>query len=193
MDLGIKPLDRVLVQLPNWTEFVPVYFACQKIGAITVMLIDRYRQHEIERLAEIAGATAWIVPVRYGKTDFLPIVEDVRAASARPSRMSSRVRGEVDAAGLCRAIERLIAETEPTERGSGPAGGAQPGPEAGGPHGSHRRDDRGAEDRAPHPQQPGLHRRVLLEILGPALRGRQPDRGLHRPRSVLHQGLPRAA
>ena len=27
MELGIEPLDRVLVQLPNWSEFVPAYFA----------------------------------------------------------------------------------------------------------------------------------------------------------------------
>ncbi len=74
MDLGIKPLDRVMIQLPNWTEFVVVYFACQKIGAITVMLIDRYRQHEVQRLAEISGAVAWVLPPQYGKTDFLPIV-----------------------------------------------------------------------------------------------------------------------
>jgi non-ribosomal peptide synthetase component E (peptide arylation enzyme) len=78
LKLGIEPLDRVMVQLPNWTEFVTAYFACQKIGAITLMLIDRYRQHEIERLAEIAEAKAWIVPAQYGKTDFMPIVHDVR-------------------------------------------------------------------------------------------------------------------
>ena len=44
-DLGIWPLDRVLVQLPNWNEFVFAYFSLQKIGAIPVLLIDRYRQH----------------------------------------------------------------------------------------------------------------------------------------------------
>jgi 2,3-dihydroxybenzoate-AMP ligase/mycobactin salicyl-AMP ligase len=43
MDLGIKPKDRVLVQLPNWNEFVFAYFALQKIGAVTVLLIDRFQ------------------------------------------------------------------------------------------------------------------------------------------------------
>ena len=64
INLGIQPTDRVLIQLPNWTEFVPVYFALQKIGAIPVMLIDRYRELEILQLADITGATAWVVPVR---------------------------------------------------------------------------------------------------------------------------------
>jgi non-ribosomal peptide synthetase component E (peptide arylation enzyme) len=78
LDMGIKPLDRVLVQLPNWNEFVFAYFALQKIGAIPVLLIDRYRQFEINRLIRLTGATAWIVPSTYKKTDYLPIIQDVK-------------------------------------------------------------------------------------------------------------------
>jgi non-ribosomal peptide synthetase component E (peptide arylation enzyme) len=75
--LGIAPLDRVLLQLPNWNEFVFAYFACQKIGVIPVLLIDRYRQFEIDRLLNITGATAWIVARRTSKFDFAPTIEDV--------------------------------------------------------------------------------------------------------------------
>jgi non-ribosomal peptide synthetase component E (peptide arylation enzyme) len=112
MDLGIKPLDRVMIQLPNWTEFVTVYFACQKIGAITVMLIDRYRQHEIQRLAEISEAVAWVVPPHYGKTDFVPIVDDVRV-SCPGIKYVITVRGEVDRPDFW-SMERLITENERT-------------------------------------------------------------------------------
>ena len=77
MDLGIQPLDRVLVQLPNWNEFVYTYFALQKVGAIVVLLIDRYRQHEINHLTKLTGATAWVVPERFKKTDYMPVVHDV--------------------------------------------------------------------------------------------------------------------
>jgi 2,3-dihydroxybenzoate-AMP ligase/mycobactin salicyl-AMP ligase len=112
MDLGIRPLDRVMIQLPNWTEFVTVYFACQKIGAITVMLIDRYRQHEVQRLAEISEAVAWVVPPQYGKTDFIPIVDDVRAICPAIRNVIT-VRGEVDRPGFV-SMERLIAENERT-------------------------------------------------------------------------------
>lgn len=112
MDLGIKPLDRVMIQLPNWTEFVTMYFACQKVGAITVMLIDRYRQHEVQRLAEISEAVAWVVPPQYGKTDFVPIVDDVRAACPGIKYVIT-VRGEVDRPGFW-SVERLIAENERT-------------------------------------------------------------------------------
>jgi non-ribosomal peptide synthetase component E (peptide arylation enzyme) len=113
MELGIQPLDRVMVQLPNWTEFVAAYFACQKIGAICVMLIDRYRQHEIERLAEISGATAWIVPLRYGKTDFLPIIDDTCRLCPQIAHVIT-VRGEIDRPGFY-GLERLIADSELTD------------------------------------------------------------------------------
>ena len=123
MDLGIKPLDRVLIQLPNWTEFVSVYFACQKIGAITVMLIDRYRQHEVQRLAEISEAVAWVVPPQYGKTDFVPIVDDVRAGCPGIEHVIT-VRGEVDRPGF---VEHGAADRgeRAHPRESGPAGGAR--------------------------------------------------------------------
>ena len=77
MDLGIRTMDRVLVQLPNWNEFVYSYFALQKIGAIPVLLIDRYRPYEINYLFRLTGATSWIVQETYRKTDYLPIIREV--------------------------------------------------------------------------------------------------------------------
>lgn len=75
--LGVRPGDHVLVQLPNWNEFVAAYFAVQKVSAVAVLLIDRYRQHEINHLIRLTGATGWIVPERLAKTDYRPIVADV--------------------------------------------------------------------------------------------------------------------
>ena len=63
------------------------------------MLIDRYRQHEVQRLAEISEAVAWVLPPRYGKTDFLPVVDDVRAACPGIKHVIT-VRGEVDRPGF---------------------------------------------------------------------------------------------
>ena len=98
------------------------------------------------------------------------------------------VRGEVDKPGFV-SMERLIAENERTPENL--ARLAERAPDARqvahmGPTGGHHRR---AQDRARARTTPGLHRGVLLQGLGPALRGRQPDRGLHRPRPVLHQGL----
>jgi len=113
MDLGIQPLDRVLVQLPNWNEFVFAYFALQKVGAITVLLIDRYRQFEIDRLISLTGATAWIVAFRYEKTDYVPIINDVLKEHPELKHVIT-VRGEGDQQPFS-SLERLIEWAELTE------------------------------------------------------------------------------
>jgi len=95
IDLGIQPLDRVLVQLPNWNEFVFAYFALQKIGAIPVLLIDRYRQLEINNLISLTGATSWIVASRYKKTDYVPIINDILKENPEFKNIIT-VRGERD-------------------------------------------------------------------------------------------------
>ena len=113
MDMGIQPLERVLVQLPNWNEFVFAYFALQKIGAITVLLIDRYRQFEINHLISLTGATSWIVPSTYRKTDYVPIINDVLHEHPELERVIT-VRGKGDQRPFT-SIERLIEETELTK------------------------------------------------------------------------------
>ena len=110
MDLGIQPLDRVLVQLPNWNEFVFAYFALQKIGAVTVLLIDRYREFEINRLISLTGATSWIVPSRYKKTDYLPIIQDVLKEHPEMKNVVT-VRGEGDQRPF-HSLEKLIEKAD---------------------------------------------------------------------------------
>jgi len=126
MALGIKPKDRVLLQLPNWNEFVFAFFALQKIGAITVLLIDRYRQFEINHLINISGATAWVVPFKYKKTDYMPIIDDVLKEHPSMERVIT-VRGEVDRPGFS-SLEKLIEEAELTEENLEKLAVARPDP-----------------------------------------------------------------
>jgi len=111
--LGIQPLDRVLVQLPNWNEFVFAYFALQKIGAIPVLLIDRYRHLEINNLISLSGATSWIVAFRYKKTDYIPIINDILKENPDFKNIIT-VRGDRNHK-LFSSLERLIEEAEMTE------------------------------------------------------------------------------
>jgi len=126
MDLGIKPKDRVLLQLPNWNEFVFAFFALQKIGAITVLLIDRYRQFEINHLVNISGARAWIIPTKYKKTDYVPIIEDVLREHPEMEHVIT-VRGEVNQPGFS-SLEKLIGETELTDENLEKLAAARPDP-----------------------------------------------------------------
>lgn len=112
MDLGILPTDRVLVQLPNWNAFAVAFFALQKIGAIDTLLIDRYRPYEIKHLAGLSGATSWILPEKYKKTNYLPIVDAVRQDSPRLENVIL-VRGSVDGNHL--SLENLIETADLSE------------------------------------------------------------------------------
>ncbi len=126
IDLGIKPKDRVLLQLPNWNEFVFAFFSLQKIGAITVLLIDRYRQFEINHLINISGATAWIVPAKYKKTDFVPIINDVSREHPEMEHVIT-VRGEVDRPGFS-SLEKLLEKAELTNENLEKLAAARPDP-----------------------------------------------------------------
>jgi acyl-CoA synthetase (AMP-forming)/AMP-acid ligase II len=58
---GVRPGDRVALFLLNCPELVLGYFACFKVGAVTVPLNYRYRQAEARYALEHSGATTLIV------------------------------------------------------------------------------------------------------------------------------------
>lgn len=58
---GVHAGDRVALFLPNCPELVLSYFACFKLGAITVPLNYRYREEEARYAIEHAEATTLIV------------------------------------------------------------------------------------------------------------------------------------
>lgn len=62
LDLGIRPGDKLVVQLPNVIEFVYLHFALQKIGAMPVLALPPHRYREISCFVEIAGAVALVTP-----------------------------------------------------------------------------------------------------------------------------------
>jgi len=75
LELGIKKLDRVLLQIPNWAEFVYAYYGLHKIGAIPVMCIPRFSEREMGHFCKITEAKAWVVPLRFEKIDYLPMIK----------------------------------------------------------------------------------------------------------------------
>lgn len=62
LDAGIRPLDRVVVQLPNVPEFVYAYFALVRIGAIPVMALRAHRHTEVGHFLRASGAVAYVIP-----------------------------------------------------------------------------------------------------------------------------------
>lgn len=78
LQAGFRTGDRVLLQLPNWPEFVISYFALQKAGLIMVLLTINHTAREIAHLADLTRPSGWILPDRYRQTDFLPLIKQIR-------------------------------------------------------------------------------------------------------------------
>jgi 2,3-dihydroxybenzoate-AMP ligase len=79
IELGLKKLDRVLLQVPNWEEFIYAYYGLHKMGAIPVMCLPRFSQREVEYFCGVTEAKAWIVPLKFEKIDYKPLIEAVRS------------------------------------------------------------------------------------------------------------------
>src|SRR5262249_8525416 len=77
LDLGVRPLDRIVVQLPNAAVFCYLYFALQKIGAIPVLALPSHRFREVSQFARISGAVGCAVQARHRDFDYVDMVRRV--------------------------------------------------------------------------------------------------------------------
>jgi 2,3-dihydroxybenzoate-AMP ligase len=81
--IGLEPLDRMVVQLPNVAEFVVLHFALQKIGCIPIMALATHRYAEISQFASLSGAIACVTPDRLGEFDYAEMLDRVRRQNPR--------------------------------------------------------------------------------------------------------------
>ena len=79
LEIGLKPLDRVVPTLPNVHEFVLLYFALQKLGAIPIAALVSHRFAEISQFVSLSGATTCVYPETSGDFSFSPIIDRIAA------------------------------------------------------------------------------------------------------------------
>ena len=106
--LGVGAGDRVQVQLPNWNEFVVVYIAVARIGAVLVPTMPIYRHDEVLYVLQHSGAKVSVVAGEFRDFDYPGMLTDIRASAAELQHVIS-VRCE-ERSGVLR-FEDLIAGT----------------------------------------------------------------------------------
>jgi 2,3-dihydroxybenzoate-AMP ligase len=111
LDLGLKPRDRVVVQLPNTPEFVIAYLALNWMGAIPVMALRAHRHAEVRHFIRASGATAYLVADVVGSFDYRPMAAEM--AAEFPALQHVIVAGE-PAPGQ-RALDPLIGSGAPED------------------------------------------------------------------------------
>ncbi|AIY40963.1 2,3-dihydroxybenzoate-AMP ligase [bacillibactin] siderophore [Collimonas arenae] len=80
--LGIRPRDRVVVQLPNIAEFFAVCFALFRLGAVPVLALPAHRRTEISYFCAHSEATAYIIADIDGGFDYRQLARQVQAEQA---------------------------------------------------------------------------------------------------------------
>lgn len=78
LELGLRPLDRVVPTLPNVAEFVVLYVALQKIGAIPIAALATHRFAEVSQFARLSRARCCVYPATLGDFRFAPMIERVQ-------------------------------------------------------------------------------------------------------------------
>jgi len=108
LKLGLKPRERVVVQLPNIPEFLIFYFALAKIGALPVMALPAHRHTEVGFFLEHANAVGYIIPATYRGFDYVRMAADLRAQA--PGLRYIFVCGELAETKEAVSVRRLLAE-----------------------------------------------------------------------------------
>lgn len=78
LELGLKPGDRAVMQLPNLPDFVTAYLALNWIGVIPVMALRAHRHTEVTHFIRASGATAYFIADTVGNFDYRPMAAEMK-------------------------------------------------------------------------------------------------------------------
>ncbi|MGW5866595.1 (2,3-dihydroxybenzoyl)adenylate synthase [Streptomyces sp. NPDC055239] len=76
---GLRPGQRVVVQLPNVPEFVVTVFALMRVGAIPVTCPVSHRAPEVSHIARVAQAVGYVGPSTYQGFDHTAMAAGIAA------------------------------------------------------------------------------------------------------------------
>ena len=77
INLGIQPGDKVSIWMPNRAEWLFLFGAVAKIGAILVPINTRFRTQDMEYLVNHSDSAALILMDRSGRGDYLDMLREV--------------------------------------------------------------------------------------------------------------------
>ena len=77
INLGVQPGDKVSLWMPNRAEWLFLFGAVAKIGAVLVPINTRFRTTDMEYLVNHSDSTALILMDRSGPVDFLDMLREV--------------------------------------------------------------------------------------------------------------------
>ena len=79
VERGLGKGDVVAFQLPNWWEFIALFFACNRIGAVANPLMPIFRQRELRFMMGFAEAKVAVVPALWRGFDHIAMMREIRS------------------------------------------------------------------------------------------------------------------
>ena len=117
--LGVGHGDRVQVQLPNWNEYVVIWVALARIGAVLVPTMPVYRDDEVQYVIDQSGATVSIVTPEFRHFDYRSMILGIQSRTPALEHVIV-VRGAASDGVL--SFEDMIAgDGVPSDEDLGPA------------------------------------------------------------------------
>jgi cyclohexanecarboxylate-CoA ligase len=76
--MGVEKGTIVACQLPNWWQFVALYLACARLGAILNPLMPIFRQRELRYMLGFAEAKILVIPRFFRNCNYPDMVAEIR-------------------------------------------------------------------------------------------------------------------
>lgn len=112
---GVRAGDRVVVQLPNWSEFVTIAAAIARVGAVMVPIMPIYRRDEVGHVLDDAEVSVAVTPSTLKGFDFLGMYREL--AAARPGLhtiITVRAGDEIPEQDTVVGLAAVTADVDPT-------------------------------------------------------------------------------
>ncbi|MFE9098252.1 (2,3-dihydroxybenzoyl)adenylate synthase [Streptomyces sp. NPDC007264] len=109
---GLRPDDRVVVQLPNVPEFVAIVFGLMRLGAKVVFSLPAHRATELVHLVRLSGAVGYVGPETHRGHDHRELARQVQSETATLTSLfvlGARTEGFVSVDEL----ESAVADPQP--------------------------------------------------------------------------------
>lgn len=89
---GLRPLERVVLQIPNGADFIVSFLALVRIGVIPVLALPAHRHAEISHCIVHSGASAYFAPDCWRGFDYRPLAAEMQRLA--PSLRTVFIDGE---------------------------------------------------------------------------------------------------
>lgn len=113
-EAGLRPGDRIVVQLPNSIELVTLYLAASRLGVLPIMALPAHREAELGYFLEHSGAVGYAIAPTYRNFDYAQMARALQARQPNLKFVLTAGEGEKQSPGFLNL--RQLADGRAPER-----------------------------------------------------------------------------